>query len=363
MFESKKLLRSLTHSSIEAHFSKNSEDFVVREVPLYEFSGSGEHLILHISKKDLSTPEALQILSEQSGAKIKDFGYAGLKDKQGKTFQYISIHKKFEPNLRKFSHEKMQILDMTYHNNKLKIGHLKGNSFFVRLKKVDSLNAKKLQNAFELLCERGFANYFGLQRFGKFKDNFENALELLQGKKMKNSRIKEFLFSAFQSELFNRYLAKRVQLSHFVKDFSLSEFAKIYHISKDEAKQIYKQENFFKLLRGEVLAHYPYGKVFLCEDLEAESSRFIKKELSPSGLLLGAKAYECEELSFAKTLENEIFKDFYLYKERLNGSRRYLWSFVEQGKCEYDEEKAHFKLEFFLQKGSYATIILHELLG
>ena len=91
-----KPLRVLRHSKINAYFSKNSEDFVVREKPLYEFSGEGEHLIIQICKKDLSTNEALRILSEFSGAKMRDFGYAGLKDKQGCTFQHISLPKKYE---------------------------------------------------------------------------------------------------------------------------------------------------------------------------------------------------------------------------------------------------------------------------
>ncbi|EGK8007522.1 tRNA pseudouridine(13) synthase TruD, partial [Campylobacter lari] len=103
-----KPLYTLKHSPINVHFSKNSNDFVVREKPLYEFSGKGEHLILHIQKKDLSTSEALRILSEQSGVKIKDFGYSGLKDKQGLTFQYISMPKKFEESLKNFKHDKMK---------------------------------------------------------------------------------------------------------------------------------------------------------------------------------------------------------------------------------------------------------------
>ena len=49
-----KPLYVLTHAPIEAYFSKNSDDFVVREIPLYEFSGDGEHLIVEISKKDKS---------------------------------------------------------------------------------------------------------------------------------------------------------------------------------------------------------------------------------------------------------------------------------------------------------------------
>ena len=51
-----KPLYALTHAPIEAYFSKNSDDFVVREIPLYEFSGDGEHLIVEISKKDIMRP-------------------------------------------------------------------------------------------------------------------------------------------------------------------------------------------------------------------------------------------------------------------------------------------------------------------
>ena len=104
-----KPLYALTHTHIEAYFSKNSDDFVVREIPLYEFSGDGEHLIVEISKKDMTTQEALHVLSEVTGAKMRDFGYAGLKDKQGMTTQFISMPRKFEAALANFSNEKMKI--------------------------------------------------------------------------------------------------------------------------------------------------------------------------------------------------------------------------------------------------------------
>ena len=40
------LLFASSHAPINAHFNKCSADFVVRELPLYDFSGDGEHLIL-----------------------------------------------------------------------------------------------------------------------------------------------------------------------------------------------------------------------------------------------------------------------------------------------------------------------------
>ena len=103
---------SLNHSEISAHFSKNSSDFVVREVPLYEWSGNGEHCVILVQKKDLTTSEMLKILSEFLGVKMRDFGYAGLKDKEGMTTQFVSFPFKFSPNLSAFSHEKIKILDI-----------------------------------------------------------------------------------------------------------------------------------------------------------------------------------------------------------------------------------------------------------
>ena len=131
----------LDHSSLDVVFNKNSDNFVVVERELYEFSKNGEHLILKIRKKDLTTWELIDILSNFLGVKSREFGYAGLKDKDGMTIQHISIHKKFEKKLSTFKHPKIKILEKTYHNNKIKIGHLKGNNFFIRLKKVNPVTA------------------------------------------------------------------------------------------------------------------------------------------------------------------------------------------------------------------------------
>ncbi|QPH84580.1 tRNA pseudouridine(13) synthase TruD [Campylobacter concisus] len=361
-----KPLYALTHAPIEAYFSKNSDDFVVREIPLYEFSGDGEHLIVEISKKDMTTQEALHVLSEVTGAKMRDFGYAGLKDKQGMTTQFISMPRKFESNLANFSHEKMKILSLNVHKNKLRIGHLKGNSFFIRLKKVLPSNAKKLEQAFVSIDKMGYANYFGYQRFGKFGDNAETGLELLKngtinGKKSKNVKLNDFLISAYQSDLFNRWLSKRVEISRFAQDFSLSELAQIYpYLSGENLKNLKSQKRFFKLIEGEVLGHYPHGKCFLCEDLDAEGARFDARDITSCGLIVGSKAYEAQ--GAARMIEDQIFAQANEYKAKMTGSRRFAWCYLEDTNYKYNEEKAHFTINFTLQKGSYATVVLEEIL-
>ena len=50
----------------------------------------------------------VQRLSEVCGAKTRDFGYAGLKDKDGMTTQYVSVHKNFESKLENFKDDKIK---------------------------------------------------------------------------------------------------------------------------------------------------------------------------------------------------------------------------------------------------------------
>ncbi|WP_169764164.1 tRNA pseudouridine(13) synthase TruD [Campylobacter mucosalis] len=360
-----KPLYSLTHAPINAHFSKNSDDFVVREVPLYESSGDGEHLMLHIQKKDLTTQEALAILSEFSGVKMRDFGYAGLKDKQGMTTQFLTMPRKFETNLSNFSHEKLKILDTSYHNNKLRIGHLKGNRFFIRLKKVMSSEAKKLEQALLNIDKQGYPNYFGYQRFGKYGDNATSGLEILKhgtlnGKRLKNPKLSDFLISAYQSELFNQYVSKRVEISRFSDDFSQKELCEIYKFDTQTAKNLKSQKQFFKLIQGEVLGHYPFGKCFLCGNLDVELERFLRRDITSYGLIVGDRAYTSSGVAYE--LEREIYAQAFEFSKKMVGSRRFAWSYLAELDFKYNEENAHFTMSFMLQKGSYATVVLEEIL-
>lgn len=327
----------LTHSPIDkVYFNKNSNNFVVNEIPLYEFSNQGEHLVLYMQKKDLTTWQALGDLSKFLGVNIKEFGYAGLKDKDGLTRQYISIHKSHEKKLDDFFHEKIKILSKTYHDNKIKIGHLKKNNFFIKLKKVNKIDALKIEQALSNLLKTGFPNFFGYQRFGIEENNYLEGKQILEGKKnIKNKKLKNFLISSYQSYLFNNWLSKRLSLSK-------------------ESGEI------FKLLKGDILMHYPFGKAFLCKDLETEKQRFQNHDISPTGLIFGQK---CKMSEFdAKKFEDEIFDETKNFTHKLNGQRRYAISFLEDVKVKYDEENARLSLEFSLQKGSYATIVLEQIL-
>lgn len=366
-----KVVSISTHSPINAHFSKNADDFVVREMPLYEASGAGEHMLIHTQKKGLTTKEMLSAFSAFSGAKVRDIGFAGLKDKEGLTSQFITIPVKFCANLENFSHPNIKILNAKAHNNKLRLGHLKANSFFIRLKKVSPTDALKLENACKNAEISGVPNYFGYQRFGKFGDNAQKGYEILRelknGKKSRyNPRMCNFLISAFQSELFNRHLALRVEISHICKSSTpkeMMEFCNNFGINENLEffKALKKQEQFYKFFQGDILGHYPLGAIFTCDDLDAEISAFQARHKSPQGALFGKKMFSA--YGVAKTLENIIISPFSDVLEQMRGTRRHAIIWADNINYKYDQQNAHFHLEFELPKGSYATNFLREILG
>lgn len=254
-----------SHAPISCYFAHSSRDFVVQEIPLYAFSGSGEHRILRVRKKNLSTFELLSIIAQAFNLPTKSIGYAGLKDKHATTTQYLSLPAKSTQNFCAIfdalaKQHDIKLLDSTLHSNKLRLGHLKGNRFFVRIKKLTPANAKKLESTFSHIAQNGFPNFFGFQRFGINGDNYLLGLSLSKRKnaqtspylsllaqlhpsfasthtqthqnplfhtKRYNRAMQEFFISSYQSFLFNGWLRARVLLSAWAKDSSVKDLQEI----------------------------------------------------------------------------------------------------------------------------------------
>ncbi|NPA11599.1 MAG: tRNA pseudouridine(13) synthase TruD [Epsilonproteobacteria bacterium] len=341
-----------SHSKINFHFNKNSENFIVEEVPLYSFAHTGEWVMMQIRKKGLTTDELLRHISSVTGAKFRDIGYAGLKDKAGMTIQWISIPRKYRDKIKHLENKNIKILQTDLHRNKLKIGHLKGNNFFVRLKKVTPTSAKLLDSIIKDVKKYGIPNFFGYQRFGKYGDNFEEAKKLIDGDKfVKSKRVEKFLISAYQSKLFNDWLKKRIELSNI---FELSPNELKIHFPKEVIEFVKPQKHPFKLLLGDVMNKYPKGKYFYLESDESE--RFYNKEIVPTGLLAGSKVVRAKDYAW------EIEKEF---DELIpaKGDRRNAWIFPEIIDNVYKKDLAQYELKFFLPKGSYATVLIDILQG
>ena len=346
----------LDHAPIDFHFRQTPETFVVEEVPLYPFSGEGEHLIAKVRKKELTTWQMLQILSEYLGVKLRDIGYAGLKDKNALTYQYISLPRRYEKALENFTHPKIKIIETTYHKNKIRLGHLKGNRFFVRLKKVLPVAAKKIDEVCKIIQKEGMPNFFGYQRFGIEGNNWQEGKRVVEGDlRIREPKKRRFLVNAYQSHLFNLWLSERIKQSKLINAFAPKELAQVMDLPSGIIEELKKQPRFFKLLPGDVMMHYPRGKIFFAEDVLAESARFAERAIAPTGLLPGRRTKRAEGLA------REVEKDFDDARIAEFGDRRYAWVFVEDLEGVYKEQNAWYELNFFLPKGCYATILLEEI--
>jgi tRNA pseudouridine13 synthase len=318
------------------HWKVSPEDFVVEELPAYVPSGAGEHLYLWIEKRGRSTQDVVRALARATGVREDDIGVAGQKDRQAVTRQFLSLPAKAEAALSAFVLPDVKILSTARHGNKLRTGHLAGNRFELWVRDVKDAGAARA--VLERLARDGVPNYFGEQRFGVKDDNAALGKLLLLGERLpsKPDRFRRKLYlSAFQSLLFNRALAARVE-----------------------------EKTFHRALAGDVLRKEASGGVFVCEDVGVDQPRVDAWEVSPAGPMFGPKMIAAHgsvaavesRLLEAEGLTLEIFERG---KGETEGTRRPYRIPLKNAEAESVGSDLH--LRFDLPRGAYATVVLAEL--
>src|SRR6266516_521472 len=166
---------------IGGSIKNRAEDFFVQELPLYEPSGEGEHVYAEFQKVGLSTFDAIDQIGRALYVSSRDIGYAGMKDARAITRQIFSIPNTTEEAVMKLKLPNIEPLWAARHGNKLRLGHLAGNRFAIKVRDVIATDVVKLSPLVELLKTRGMPNYFGEQRFGRRGDNHLLGAALLGG--------------------------------------------------------------------------------------------------------------------------------------------------------------------------------------
>jgi len=345
------------HKPINFNFAQTIERFFVEEIPLFKFADKGSNLILKIKKTDMSTFKLITVIAKATRLEQRDIGYAGLKDKNATTIQYISIPKQYERDvIKNLTTEKIEILEKYYSKFPIKVGQLKGNRFSIVLEKVDKETEENIQKIAKELVANGIPNYYGYQRFGEDSKSYEQGKEIAHsGKKLKGAKEK-LLVSAYQSFLYNSWLSERVAISKTVNKNSVEDASKFLEYPIELVKELAKQPHFFKLFIGDEMQSYPYGKSYYLQDFKRASKDFVAHKFSPTGLLVGYKVKRA--LADAGHLE-EAFDDTELYA--LKGDRRFAWIFPEDLTFQYSEAEEKLTINFYLPKGSYATTFLEEI--
>jgi tRNA pseudouridine13 synthase len=159
---------------VGGRIKEKPEDFIVEEVnelgraevlvlfgkkaPM-EPEGSGEFLWVVMEKKDWATVDAVNRLARVLKIPVKHVGFAGTKDKIAVTAQWVSLRGVKWRDLRNVELKDMAFHTPVYMNGRLRLGHLEGNYFTIRIRGARG----------PVRAVRKFPNYFAHQRFGSYR--------------------------------------------------------------------------------------------------------------------------------------------------------------------------------------------------
>lgn len=311
------------------------EDFQVDELLGFEPSGEGEHACLLIRKRNTNTAFVAEQLARLAGVKPMDVSYAGLKDRYAVTTQWFSLYlsNKPEPDWTRLNSDEIEVLQVTRHNRKLRRGALQGNCFKLVIRELQG-DLADIEARLQLIARQGVPNYFGEQRFGH--DNLERVAAMFEGRiKVRDRNKRSMYLSSARSAIFNHLLSQRVAAA-----------------------------NWSSGLPGDMMMLDGSHSIFLTEEIDAViRQRLDEQDIHPTGPLWGKG--ELPSRAEVMVLEQQLCGIYPLFCDGLEAvdmkqERRALRLPVRG--LQWLLNEGLLNLEFFLPAGSYATVILRELI-
>jgi tRNA pseudouridine13 synthase len=351
--------------------------------------------------------------------------YSGLKDKCSISSQKVSIKGDFIEKLKNLKLNDLYIRDITSSKKPVKLGSHWGNYFTIIIRNIENKKnlEPRVKEIMNFLIKYGFPNYFGLQRFGTFRPNshligrylLENEYkkafnefvtstystespesikirkELEKNKNYKNAYSK-FPLSLFYERKMIKHLIDNpgdykgciATLSYDLRRLLISSFQS-YLFNKMISLRYQKGFSLFEPLKGDVISildddngnitevNYIYG---------GDYDDYLKRamNLNRASIIAPIIGYgtDMNKFPLMKTfsdiiLEQEnisqnIFKQEVLETFEFKGSTRAMMikpinlKLVEIADDERHPNKKKVKIEFSIQKGSYATMLLREII-
>ncbi|CCK71311.1 pseudouridine synthase PUS7 KNAG_0G02550 [Huiozyma naganishii CBS 8797] len=181
-------LESVTTAMNTFKIARNSQNSRVNKKELIELTkdangvenwGYGpnkEFLHFTLYKENKDTMDAVNTICKLLRTPTRMMRYAGTKDRRAVTCQRLSISKFGVDRINALNRtlKGMTVGGFSYKDTTLSLGDLSGNEFVIVVRdvKVQENSDTSLNNIMEKGCqsltEKGFINYFGLQRFGTF---------------------------------------------------------------------------------------------------------------------------------------------------------------------------------------------------
>lgn len=321
-------------------FKNRYVDFVVEEILPFDLSKEpskeSPRVYIQIEKQNRTTMSLVKQVMKTLKLSRKKIGIAWLKDKHALTRQYLCFHyqditsygeKKFLQDLQAI----IKVVAIGFAPEPLNLSSPISNTFWIRLRKNpkhqeqkrwgtikwDTLSKQDLEEKLSKLYSQWFMNLYGEQRFGFTHANHRIAQDIIEGKHKKLPiSEKKFKLQALASFLFNEYCQYRYAT------------------------------HGLDTLEGDIMQDGVATWPVIGEDLTRA------KRNTPAGALEKSREQHFEiskDMLFA-------FKKLGLYGRRR--ARR-----VKPTHTSHQRQWDDLLLQFTLPSGSYASVLIRELLG
>ena len=334
----------------------------------------GTHTYFAIQKRNLSTLEAINRIARALQVSIRDFGYAGLKDKHAVTTQVLSVEGITPERVLEIEQPDIEILWAERHAHKLRVGHLRGNRFELTLRDISHDRLPLVRAVMERLVTEGVPNRFGAQRFGNKNDSHLIGKALL---KSEWETVLHYMLTAdalqgddvarrMQRELSRKPVERMItSIPHRLRKLYLSAYQA--HLFNSILEK--RMPHLGKFLEGDIAVKHSNGAPFLVPNPTIEQRRADTFEISPSGPIFGYKMRM--PTGDVLTLETSLLADegvrFGQFRKvvgiRLPGTRRPLRMPMQSHEVSAVDSGLGVRLGFTLPAGGYATVVVEELLA
>ncbi|MBD3196299.1 MAG: tRNA pseudouridine(13) synthase TruD [Candidatus Lokiarchaeota archaeon] len=424
-------------------FKDNYKDFIVKEITengkILEIKEDREtppylrnrdnYTTFNLIKINKVTFKALSQIARELKIPKHKLYYSGLKDKRSISVQKISIEGNYVPELKKLNLRDLFIRSITPTKKPVLMGSNRGNNFTIAIRKIKPREGLKnhIQGLMNVLSQIGFPNYFGLQRFGKYRPNSHLIGKYLLEEDYERA-FKEFVTTTYSSENKSLYkVRKKIErslnnpkkLRKAYKTFPKSlnfECTLIEHLlqfpqdyvgafkqldddiinllinafqsfifNKLISLRTKKGISLLKPVKGDVVCILDDFKGNITDTRYLYGNRFDKyieqaMELDRAAIVVPIIGYDTNldnfplmkslfnEVSQNEGINREIFDSRFLNKFNLKGAYRAMMvKPIGLSLVEFDDDDVYksckkLKIEFSLNKGSYATMLLREMM-
>jgi tRNA pseudouridine13 synthase len=392
----------------------------------FSMESDDKYTTFNLIKINRETFEAIKLLSNALKIPMERIAYAGLKDKCSISVQKVSINGDFINALERIYLQDIHIRNIQPSRKSIKLGSNRGNYFVIVIRNVkeDPALEKSIKKIFQVLETEGFLNYYGLQRFGTFRPNSHLIGRYILEEKYKKA-CEEFVLTTYSSES-NRTRNSRKSINNFneLSQEDIASFPNGLSYEKsiieylatnpdDYRGAINNLPNYIIRLLISAFQSYLFNKMLslrlkkyqfplqpkegdmiaILDDDNGQPTQITYKygntydkyldeaiQLTRASIVIPIIGYDTnlkdfplmddlfQEILKEESISTTMFLNDYLKKFEFKGSFRSMTikptglnlSSIEQDDLFNDKLKV--KIEFSLPRGSYATMVLREIM-